>query len=328
MASPLVSIIIPAYNAESYLEATIQSAVAQTWPNKEIIVVDDGSNDNTLRIAKELEGELVSVYAQPNSGASTARNYGLSKSKGSFIQFLDADDLLSPGKIEQQTTALITQPNKVAVCSTIHFFDDAARLTSTPSPYEEQFIYSTNNPVDFMVRMWGGYDLKASMVQSNAWLIPKTLIDKFGNWNENLTLDDDGEFFARMALNSAGIIKTGGLNYYRKFRTLKNLSAQKHTAAMASAVLSATLKKQHLFAKTDSDEAQKAIFKQFTDLSLRCYIEEPDLYQQVMAELKALPQYQYKPILGGAAINFIANTLGWRTAKKMQLTYNQITRSS
>src|SRR5580698_4662849 len=96
---PLVSIIIPSYNSENHLAETIKSALSQTWVNKEIIIIDDGSTDSSVQIAKGFESN-VKVLVQKNKGASAARNAGLKEAKGDYIQFLDSDDLLSPDKIE------------------------------------------------------------------------------------------------------------------------------------------------------------------------------------------------------------------------------------
>ena len=98
----LVSILIPAYNAEKWVADTIRSAINQTWPNTEIIIVDDGSTDNTLAIAKTFESATVKVISQENTGSAEARNRALSYAQGDYIQYLDADDLLSADKIAIQ----------------------------------------------------------------------------------------------------------------------------------------------------------------------------------------------------------------------------------
>ena len=83
--SPLVSILIPLYNAEKLVANTIESALYQTWPNKEIIVVDDGSIDQSMAVAKRFSKQGVRVYQQANSGASAARNKAFNLSSGQFI---------------------------------------------------------------------------------------------------------------------------------------------------------------------------------------------------------------------------------------------------
>src|SRR5437762_11434458 len=102
---PLVSILIPAYNAELWIGDTIRSALAQTWARKEIIIVDDGSRDRTLSIARQFASEAVSVVTQENQGASAARNKAFELCQGDYIQWLDADDLFSSDKVAKQVAA-------------------------------------------------------------------------------------------------------------------------------------------------------------------------------------------------------------------------------
>src|SRR5882724_9638878 len=106
----LVSILVPVYNAEAFVAETIQSALDQTWPAKEIIAVDDGSTDKSREILKSFERQGIKVIEQENRGASAARNRALSDAQGEFIQFLDADDLLAPNKIEVQMGRLLSEP--------------------------------------------------------------------------------------------------------------------------------------------------------------------------------------------------------------------------
>jgi glycosyltransferase involved in cell wall biosynthesis len=103
---PLVSILIPAYKAQEWIVDTLRSALAQTWPRIEIIVVDDGSTDPTLAIARQFESESVRVISQKNQGAAAARNKALSLCHGDYIQSLDADDLLASDKIAKQMEVL------------------------------------------------------------------------------------------------------------------------------------------------------------------------------------------------------------------------------
>src|SRR5690349_11003303 len=104
--NPLVSILIPAYNSEEWITETIDSSLAQTWANKEIIIVDDGSKDRTLEIARRYESKGVKVVTQPNQGAAVARNTAFDLAQGDYIQWLDADDVLDPRKVEYQVKAL------------------------------------------------------------------------------------------------------------------------------------------------------------------------------------------------------------------------------
>jgi len=113
----LVSILIPAYNAAPWLGTTIESALAQTWPHTEVIVVDDGSKDATLTVAKKFESRTVKVVTQPNSGAPAARNKAFALAQGTYIQWLDADDLLGPNKVSAQIEAACQTADRYVLLS-------------------------------------------------------------------------------------------------------------------------------------------------------------------------------------------------------------------
>jgi glycosyltransferase involved in cell wall biosynthesis len=107
---PVVSVIIPAYNAEKTLLETIRSVIQQTHQNWELIIVDDGSEDSTLEIARGIQDDRVTTLSFANAGASVSRNRGFQQAKGEFIAFLDADDLWTPEKLEVQLSALHDHP--------------------------------------------------------------------------------------------------------------------------------------------------------------------------------------------------------------------------
>jgi glycosyltransferase involved in cell wall biosynthesis len=105
---PLTSVIIPAYNAEPFIERTLRSALRQTHSNLEVIVVDDGSTDRTRAIAEaaSVSDDRVRIISVPNGGVANARNIGIAEANGEFVAFLDADDLWHPTKIELQLAAM------------------------------------------------------------------------------------------------------------------------------------------------------------------------------------------------------------------------------
>lgn len=115
MSTPLVSIVIPCFNKEAYVGQAIQSALAQTYRNVEVIVIDDGSTDNSLRVVQSF-GTAVRWETGSNRGPSWARNRGMALAQGDFIQFLDADDWLYPRKLEIQVAAARLDPSSVNYC--------------------------------------------------------------------------------------------------------------------------------------------------------------------------------------------------------------------
>ena len=109
MENPLVSILIPCYNAEKFLDETLRCCVKQTYSNTEIVVVDDGSTDDSLEKLKRWESKYqqIHVYAQTNQGAAHARNVALNKSQGEYVMYLDADDIVSLNKVKNQVKILM-----------------------------------------------------------------------------------------------------------------------------------------------------------------------------------------------------------------------------
>lgn len=105
----LVSVIIPAYNAGGYLREALESVFAQDWPSFEVIVVDDGSVDDTAEVARAF-GDVRYIH-QENAGASAARNTALAASRGAFVANFDADDVLPPTRLRLQATYLLEHPN-------------------------------------------------------------------------------------------------------------------------------------------------------------------------------------------------------------------------
>jgi glycosyltransferase involved in cell wall biosynthesis len=196
---PLVSILIPAYNAAKYLPYTLQSAIAQDWPSKEIIVIDDGSRDETLEVARRFSSESVSVFTQDNQGAASTRNNLLAAAQGDFIQWLDADDLLAPQKISSQLQALKSAAEGSRVLASGpwgYFYYRTQRTKFRSSP-----LWCDLSPAEWLIRKM---EHNAHM-QTATWLVGRELTEEAGPWNSTLLSDDDGEYFARVILRSSGI---------------------------------------------------------------------------------------------------------------------------
>jgi glycosyltransferase involved in cell wall biosynthesis len=150
--TPLVSILIHRpINAEQWIADTLTSAVEQTWPRKEIIVVDDGSRDQTLSIARRFATEAVSVITQKNQGAAAARNRAFALSQGDYIQWLDADDLLSPDKIARQMEAADRYQSKCTLLSSAwgYFMYRPSNAQFVPTS-----LWSDLSPLEWLLRKW------------------------------------------------------------------------------------------------------------------------------------------------------------------------------
>ncbi|HTG16799.1 MAG TPA: glycosyltransferase family 2 protein [Blastocatellia bacterium] len=135
---PEVSVIIPCYNQAQYLTESVQSVLQQTFKDWECIIINDGSADQTQSMALSFAGKdsRIRCVSQPNKGLAAARNRGLDESAGRYIQFLDADDWIAPGKFELQLAVLKTTPAlSLSYCDYERYFDDPMR----PMPHRERF---------------------------------------------------------------------------------------------------------------------------------------------------------------------------------------------
>jgi glycosyltransferase involved in cell wall biosynthesis len=195
---PLVSVLVPAYNAEDWLAESLRSALEQTWEHKEIIVVDDGSRDGTLAVARQFQSNRVRVVSQENQGAAAARNKCFSLSQGEYIQWLDADDLLEPDKISRQMEVLNRNATSRTLLSSewAWFFYRHRRARFTPT-----LIWCDLSPVEWLLRKMQ-HNLH---MQTATWLVSRELTEAAGPWNTQLLGDDDGEYFCRVLLASKGV---------------------------------------------------------------------------------------------------------------------------
>ncbi|KLT66633.1 glycosyltransferase family 2 protein [Pedobacter sp. BMA] len=316
MTEPLVSIIIPLYNAEDFVKDCIYSAINQTWENKEIIVVDDGSTDNSLNIVNSFNDERITVISQKNKGASAARNKGLEAARGKYIQFLDADDILGTEKIATQVKSLSTSEEHLSLCHTVHFDDGTDPFQYLPQ--NEWYSKDIADPIDFLIKLYSGSDILpgfGGMIQPNAWLVPLTLIHKAGLWNEKLTTDDDGEFFCRVLVNSSGIkFADKGINYYRKHKNLVSLSNATNHSAFGSIYHSIGLKYDHLN-KFVSPGIIDIIFSRFYwELALSSYPLDKTLSAKAIKKSRTLSNKKFG-YSGGTNSKMISKLLGWKAAR-------------
>src|SRR3989344_7351377 len=125
-SQPKVSIIVPAYNAEKFMKDAIDSALAQTYSNIEVVVLNDGSTDGTAKIIKPyLKDKRIIYFEQSNGGVSRARNKAFELSHGDYITFLDADDIYAPTKVEEEVNFLETHLDYgVVYCRVLSSYDD------------------------------------------------------------------------------------------------------------------------------------------------------------------------------------------------------------
>ena len=310
---PLVSILIPAYNMEESIAETLHSAVAQTWARKEIIVVDDGSTDGTAEVARQFASREVKVVSTENRGLSAAVNQAYRLSQGDYIQELDADDLLSPDKIERQLAALRPEDSKRILLSSpwAYFYFRTSRAHFVPSALWEDL-----SPVEWLLRKMGGN----LHMQNATWLISREIADVAGPWDETLNYDQDGEYFDRVLLFSEGTrFVPEGRVFYRASGSNRVSNIGTSNKKKDSLLRSMNLHVQYLRSLEDSDRVRKACLTYLQNWYDNFYPERPDITAQLQSLAAELGGRLEEPRLRWKYA-WLKPTFGWRVAKWSQRT--------
>jgi glycosyltransferase involved in cell wall biosynthesis len=303
------SIIIPCHNAAAWLGATLESAVAQTYAHTEIIVVDDGSSDNSHQIAAQFIDRGVRVVAQSNCGAAAARNHGLRLATGDMVQFLDADDLLAPNKIAEQVTLIGPRTDVIASCRWGRF-EHAIKDTV----FADDDLAHDFDPIEFLLLHTG----QARMMHPAAWLVPRAIIDQVGPWDEELSLNDDGEYFARIMLRSRRMVAaTSTCTYYRSGIS-SSLSRRRSPAAFRSLERSVERVTAHLLQAENTPRVRAALAEYWQRLEYEIYPFAPDICRRARHEAQALGGASNAPAAGYRE-HLAARLLGWRLARRLRL---------
>ena len=311
---PLVSILITAYNAEDTIAQTLESALAQTWPRKEIIVVNDGSTDRTAEVVRQFKD--VKLVSTENHGLSGAQNNAFPLSQGDYIQYLDADDLLAPDKIERQLAALGN-------------FDRMRLLVSSPwapfyyrirhARFVRNSLWQDLSPAEWLLRK-----LRENIHMQNAtWLVSREVAEAAGPWNTRLHYDQDGEYFCRVLLASEGTRFVPGTGiYYRASGTNRVSFIGNSDKKKESLLLSMKLHIQYLRSLEDSERVRDACLAYIQKGYRNFYPDRPDLVQEAQ-QLAAMvggrlevPTYSWKYLL-------IEKLFGFAVTRRVRHRWNQ-----
>ena len=313
--SPRVSIVIPCRNGAAWLGEAIESCLGQSWANRQIIVVDNGSTDGSLDLAKRYEARAVSVIECGRAGASAARNVGLKQADGDLIQFLDADDILDTDKIRRQVERLNAAPAAtVASGAWVRFAHDPSEAVFAPEAVWRDFA-----PEDFLIASWLG----GGMMPNFSWLTPRAVIERAGPWNETLSVYDDGEFFCRVVLASSGIAFCADARGYYRSAGAPTLSKRRDSAALASAFTAVDLSCRHLLQRCNSAAALKACATHYQRFAYDAYPRAAELVAQAEKRAAELGGSELRAG-GGPAFQMLARALGWKLSKRAQLAWRTL----
>ena len=310
----LVSILIPAYNSDKWVEDAIRSALAQTWKRKEIIVVDDGSSDRTLAIARQFKSDQVRVVGREHQGAAATRNHAFQLSRGDFIQWLDADDVLAPDKIERQFAALQGANNRriLLSCPWAYFYYRTRRARFVPTS-----LWQDLSPVDWLARKMN----ENLHMQPATWLTSRELAEAAGPWDTRLLSDDDGEYFGRVLLASEGTRFTPDARVFYRVTSSSRLSHIGASDGKKDALLlSMKLHIKYIRSLEDSQKVRQACLAYLRNWYLVFYPERPDLIAELQSMAKELNEQLEVPRLRWKYA-WMKPVVGWKVAKWAQTAF-------
>jgi glycosyltransferase involved in cell wall biosynthesis len=310
--APLVSILIPAYNAAPFLADCIESALAQTYSATEIVVVDDGSTDGTVAIARRYESSKVKVISQPNGGQPAAYNTAAAVAQGAYFQYLDADDLLHPEKVSKQIARLWgASPTIVATGAWTRFVDqfNSAQFIAEP-------VWTDLDPVTWLSVSWTG----GGMMPVHSWLVPRQVAETAGPWAEGTRWSNciDGHFFTRVVLASDGcVFVEDALAYYRSVSNSQ--SSKRHRRSLAASLDVLLSMGSALLAVENSDRTRLAFASNLQRFVYDAYPDVPDLVATAESHIKRLGGARLR-FTAGSRTTRLARLIGWKYAKRLRQT--------
>lgn len=283
-AKPLVSIIIPNFNKEEYIDQTLESVINQSYSNWECIVVDDHSTDGSWEILekKSKEENRLKIFQRPGNiskGGNHCRNYGLSQSVGEFIQFLDSDDVLESNKIQKQVEQLAEEDPFVLSVSDFSYFKDVPEKDANREINWDPF---PNTGVQVLLRLW----LDPFFIPPFSFFATRKLIDSAGPWDPKIIQNQDGEYFCRVLLASQKVVFCKeALGYYR-IPGLSNVSRISSEKAFESVLDSYQSYETEILQKEDSELVRKALALNYSRLVYRSINSYPKVGKRALKKVE------------------------------------------
>lgn len=310
MAKDLISICIPCHNSAAYVGATIESVLAQSWPHLEIIVVVDASTDQSAAVVQRYQSPRLKLLLSRAGNAAKSRNLALTAAQGDWIKFLDADDLLHPETLAAQLHRLEAGRHAVASAQWGRFYGlDLGSFHLNP-----ESVWRDMAADQWLVEAWRRAE---PMMQPGLFLIPRSLLEKAGGWDETLSLIDDFEFFARLLCHAEEVRFTPEATLHYRSGIPGSLSSRKTRAAAESAFHSLLKGTGHLLARRCDAEARLSCANIMQNFIYTFYPEHPDLRAAMTDHVAELGGSDLPPP-GSPWFQRTRRLIGWKAARHLQ----------
>lgn len=279
MSDPLVSIVTPVYNGEQYLAEAIESALAQTYRNFELLIINDGSTDNSKAIITSyLNNSKIHYFEQQNAGVAAARNLALRNANGKYIGFLDQDDLWLPDKLSTQIQYLETNPE----IPFVHSRQGYIQADGTPIPdYPKDWVYDLHGKCFIEL-------FKRNRIAVLTVLVRKSVIDEIGFFNEAVSRVDDYELWLRICSRYPIGFQDNKLALYRCHDTNASHDYIKMEQAELKALKSFYNKNKQIFESIDKKIINKRFFELHTEVANGLFWQKHNYNLSLHHYLKAI----------------------------------------
>ncbi|TCD07721.1 glycosyltransferase family 2 protein [Pedobacter frigidisoli] len=303
-----VSICVPAYNCALYINETLDCLCAQSHSNIEIIIVNDGSVDDTENRIIAKNDPRIRLISVENGGAAKARNIAYKNATGKYIIFFDADDYIGADFIEAQVKRINRRDDAVVVSGWGRFYANRLNTFKADSTPGGEISFA-----DWIKVYWHNAN---PMTTPGRILIPKKIIEHAGMWNEDLSLNDDLEFFTRIFIEAKKIVfNPDSKLYYRSY--INGLSTQKGPRAYQSLYESVILSTKIALIKYDGDqEVRQSCLNMLKSVLYEIYPDERRLSVDIEKKINSLGRPNIKFQSSGFT-KYLAIIFGWKFAKRL-----------
>lgn len=312
--NPLISVIIPCYNAEGFISETIKSVFWQTCQDFEVIVIDDGSTDNSASVIRSF-GSRIRTEFSSNRGASAARNRGTALARGKLIQYLDADDILKPDALEKRVDALLASDADVAYSDWQKLEEREDGKFYLGNIIARQLEDINDDPqIALFTEFWA---------PPAALLYHRRIVEAIGFWNESLPIIQDARFLLDAALVGGKFIHVPGVQAnYRVHKTATSLSRRNAASFIEDCFQNACQVEEIWKAQGGITPKQHVALENVYGQVARFYFECDRLkFHQVLAKIRNLNP-NYLPS-SPKALRHLAKWFGYEQAEAIALAYRR-----
>ena len=305
------SVIIPCFNAAPWLRQTLQSVITQRLDNIEIIVIDDGSADESANIV-EKEFPLVHLIRTNNQGASKARNLGTEISKGEFIQYLDADDLLAPDKLRIQVDALKDSGADVAYGN----WQEFRGMRRGNFVKAKEFRRKMQIPeIDLFTDFW---------CPPAVYLFRRSIVEKVGGWNEGLPIIQDARFALDCALHAGRFVYCEGLMAYYRVHYFKDSLSRRDSISFIRDCLQNAVEVEKWWQGREgiNEERKNALLQVYGYITREAFEKDKPTFEYASTAINRLAP-GYIPFRN-KFLRLVCRHMGYRTTALISFWYRSI----